>query len=351
LCIKHFLLPATLIVGNLLCAHAFADTVVVRSGEHLGGRIVHKSGDTLILQTDYAGEIKIQWSKIVSIATDSPVTLQLDGAEKPVRGKLETGDPEQVLVIRDQNQPDAENAEATPLPLPLTRVVYINPLPEETHNGVNYKGRANLSVTKTKGNSNNEAVYAETAFTARAREYRYELNAKINRSAESGRLTNSNWLAGGNYDRFLDPKHFLYSRASVEHDAFKGIDQRDMVGGGYGLQLIDTPQAQLSVRGGLDYVNIRHTVSDDEQYPSLGWGVKYSHKLESYRAELFHEQEGFWNITDTRQLTLRTRSGLRMPLVAGITATSQLNFDWERRPEQGRKPTDSMLLFGLGYEW
>ena len=89
----------------------------------------------------------------------------------------------------------------------------------------------------------------------------------------------------------------------------------------------------------------------DEQYPSLGWGVKFSHKLDSYHAELFHEQDGFWNITNTSQITLRTRSGLRVPLMAGITATSQLNVDWERSPTAGRKSTDSMLLFGLGYEW
>ncbi len=345
--IKHFLLPATLIAGNLFCVHAFADTVVVQSGEHLGGRIVHKGGDTLILRTDYAGEIRIQWSKIVSIMTDSPVILQLDGIESPVSAKLGSGDPGQVSVMRSINRGEAENTET----IPLVHVVYINPLPEETSNGVNYRGRINFSYSKTDGNSRNEAVYGEAGFAARARKYRYELNAKANRSEDSGRLTNSNWLTGGNYDRFLDPRHFVYGRASVEHDEFKGIDQRDVVGGGYGLQLIDTPQTQFSIRGGPDYVKIRRINTGNEQYPSLGWGVKFSHKLESYRAELFHEQEGFWNITDTSQITLRTRSGLRVPLMASITATSQFNVDWERRPDPGRKATDSMLLFGLGYEW
>ena len=164
-------------------------------------------------------------------------------------------------------------------------------------------------------------------------------------------MTNSNWLLGGNYDRFIDAGHFMYGRASMEHDRFKGIEQRDMVGFGYGLQVEDTTQTQFSVRGGLDYVTIDQVNGGNERYPSLGWGVKYSHRLENYRAEMFHEQEGFWNITDFHQITLRTRSGLRIPLLAGITATSQLNVDWERQPEPGRKATDSMLLFGLGYEW
>jgi hypothetical protein len=345
--IRCHLACVALLAGNTLCPCALADTVTVRSGENLGGRVIRKSGDTLILQTDYAGEIKIQWSKIVSITTDSPVTLQLDGVENAIHARLASSDADQVSIVRSEALQMAEDAER----VPLARVVYINPLPEETRNGINYKGRANLAVTKTEGNSRNQAVYAETAFAARALKYRYEINAKANRSSESGRLTNSNWLAGGNYDRFVDPRHFLYGRTSVEHDIFKGIDQRDMIGGGYGLQLIDTQKSQLSVRGGLDYVKIRHINTGKEQFPSLGWGVKFSQKLESYRAELFHEQEGFWNIKDTSKLTLRTRSGFRVPLLAGINATSQLNVDWETRPDPGRKSIDSMLLFGLGYEW
>ncbi|CAG4882385.1 conserved exported protein of unknown function [Georgfuchsia toluolica] len=344
---KYFFVPGALIAGALFCTRAFADTVVVRSGEQLGGRILHKSGDTLVLQTDYAGEIRIQWSKIVSIETASPVVLQLDGADNPFSARLEAGNAEQVSVLRVEGAAWAE----TPETIPLARVAYINPLPEETRNGVTYKGRASLSVTKTEGNTRNETIYAGTDFSARAMAYRYELSVKGTRGNESDRLTNSNWLANGNYDRFLDPKHFLYGRASAEHDAFKGIDRRDMIGAGYGLQLVDTPQTQFSFRGGVDYVTARHIVTGDEQYPSLGWGVKFSHRLESYRAELFHEQEGFWNVSDTSQITLRTRSGLRVPLMAGVTSTAQLNIDWERRPDPGRKPIDSMLLFGLGYEW
>ncbi|MFZ2628991.1 MAG: DUF481 domain-containing protein [Rugosibacter sp.] len=344
---RYFFVTGALIAGALLCTRTFADTVVVRSGEHLGGRIMHKSGDTLVLQTDYAGEIRIQWSKIVTIETDSPVALQLDGVDNPFSARLGAGNAEQVSVIRDQGAVGAENPET----IPLASVAYINPLPEETRNGVTYKGRASLSVTKTEGNTRNETIYAETDFSARTRAYRYELSLKGTRGTESGRLTNSNWLADGNYDRFLDPKHFLYGRASAEHDVFKDIDRRDTIGAGYGLQLVDTPQTQFSLRGGVDYVTTRHIVTGDEQYPSLGWGLKFSRKLESYRAELFHEQEGFWNVTDTSQITLRTRSGLRVPLMAGLTSTAQLNIDWERRPEPGRKPTDSTLLFGLGYEW
>ena len=313
-----------------------------------GGKVIRKSGDTLTLLTDYAGEIKLQWSKIVSIVTDVPSILQLEGTDDPVKAKLGEVDPEHVSLAR---RDDTGTGEAGPEVVRLNRILYINPLPEETVNGVSHKGRANLSVAKTDGNSSSERLYGETGFAGRAKSYRYDLNAKFNRGKESGTLVSSNWLVGGNYDRFLDRKRFVYGRTSVEKDIFKDIDRRSVIGAGYGLQLLDTQQAQLSVRGGLDYVRVDHVDASRESYPSLGWGVKYSQRLEGYHAEIFHEQEGFWNITDIGQITLRTRSGLRIPLMAGITANSQLNVDWERRPTSGRRPTDSMFLFGLGYEW
>lgn len=340
--------PCVALISFLVPAISHADIVITKSGDRLGGRILHKSGDILTLQTDYAGEIKVQWSKVAALVSDKPLTLQLDGDTPPLSAKVQPAEAEQQIQLAPA---DASPQQAVPQTVPLARVVYINPLPEETSNGVNYRGRANMSFSRSQGNTRTEALYGEVDFAARARQYRYELNAKANRSKDAGTLTNSNWLTGGNYDRFLDPRHFIYGRASVEHDEFKGISQRDVVGGGYGWQLIDNPQTQFSVRGGLDYVSVRHTHTGDENYPSLGWGLKFSHKLESYRAELFHEEDGFINTKDVTQITLRTRSGLRVPLLAGITATSQLNVDREGNPEPGRKAVDTLLLFGLGYEW
>src|ERR1700745_2779165 len=93
--IRSFLLPAALVLGNLTSASAIADSVVLRNGNHLDGRIMRKFDDTLTLQTDYAGEIRIQWSKVASITTDAPVTMQLDGIKIPLKAKLDAASPEQ----------------------------------------------------------------------------------------------------------------------------------------------------------------------------------------------------------------------------------------------------------------
>ena len=58
---------------------ARADTLTLRNGDHLSGKVLHKSGDTLTFETTYAGKLKIRWSEIQSVTTDAPVKFMLKG--------------------------------------------------------------------------------------------------------------------------------------------------------------------------------------------------------------------------------------------------------------------------------
>ena len=52
-------------VGALATASAArADTVVLKNGDHLTGAVEVSDGKDVTLKTDFAGEIKIQWSAI-----------------------------------------------------------------------------------------------------------------------------------------------------------------------------------------------------------------------------------------------------------------------------------------------
>lgn len=81
-----------------------------------------------------------------------------------------------------------------------------------------------------------------------------------------------------------------------------------------------------------------------------GWGVRFSHWLWQRSAELYHDQDGFWDLNDSHRVTLRSKTGVRVPIAGKLSANAQLNVDWEREPARGHKPIDSTLLLGLGYE-
>ena len=147
------------------------------------------------------------------------------------------------------------------------------------------------------------------------------------------------------------PPGYCYGRASLQNNRYSDLRLRSTLGGGYGFQFIDTEHTKLSLRGGLDYVALDRLAGQDQSYPAAGWGVKFSHRMEALPLELFHEHDGFISLEDTNDVTLRSRSGLRMPIAGGLDASLQLNVDWERSPAAGRESTDASLLVGVGYRW
>jgi putative salt-induced outer membrane protein YdiY len=328
------------LAASLLSPIASADEVTLRNGDRLTGRVLAKSLDELSLETTYAGLVKIRWSEVASLHTDGPVQVLLVGKSDTVRGALAS---EENGRIRIGTQPGAV--------LPR-EIAYINPKPEESGIGRSYTGHINASAAYAHGNSPMNRSYGDAEFVARAKRDRYTLSGRINKASEAGLQTASAWLGSGSYDRFIgDERRFLYLRGSLEHDRFKDLDLRRTVGAGYGWELFETARTTISLRTGLDHVSVDRLVAADENYPALGWGVKVLHKVSDGGAELFHDQEGFWNLSDTEQVTVRSRTGLRVPLMDRISGSLQLNVDWERDPAEGRKPTDSTLLMGLTYAW
>ncbi len=306
---------------------AAADVVYLRNGDRISGTVVRKAGDTLRVRTDYAGELKIRWTEVREIVTEAPATVLLeDGAE-----------------LQATRLGGADAA------IPLERVAFLNPTPGQAGKGFDYSGTITLAATYTRGNSDTDRLYGEAQLRGRSRERRFSLGANGTYASDRGARTASNWLANGDHDWFIRPREFLYARASVEHDRFRDIDRRWTMGGGYGYQFIDTADTSLSLQGGLDYVIVERIMAANEDSPALGWGLRYSQWLWERRAQVFHEQDGFRNLSDSRDVVVRTKTGLRIPVANGLNLTAQLNLDWESDPAPGRSRTDSTWILGLGY--
>jgi putative salt-induced outer membrane protein YdiY len=318
-----------------------ADAVRLGNGDRLTGTVVVKTDATLVLRTRYAGDVRIAWGEIVEIVVDQPVDVMLTG-QAPSPATLTAAAPGQVGLVRDG---------ALPEPVDLAQIAYINPQPDQSGTGIAWRGHANVAATLSRGNATNERLYGEAQLEARAKDYRWNAGAKVNRVRDGHATAVNSWLADASLDRFIRARHFLYARSSLEHDPSRDLELRAAAGAGYGWQAIETSEQKLSLRGGLDYVRVDRDAGADESYPALGWALRYEQWLADRRLQLFQEQEGFWNARDLAHVVLRTRTGVRVPVFASIEATAQLNVDWDSEPASGRDPVDSVWLLGLGYKW
>lgn len=323
---------------------AWADEVVLTNGDRLSGTVLSKTPEGLLLETKYAGKVRIDWKMVETLNTEKPVRVQMRADEGALDTRLASSD--EVGTVKLTEVPEVP-------PLKLERIAYLNPTPSQSGEGTEYKGRVNLSGSSSSGNNDTTQIAGEIELNGVAKESRFTTRLRGEERTQGGETSASNWLASADRDWFVDEKHkrFVYGRTSAERDRFRDLRMRGAVGGGYGVQLIENDDTGLSVKGGVDAVRENHFDAKDEAYPALGWGVRYRHWLVGRSAEFFHEQDGYMNVDDTRDVTWRSRTGMRLPIIDRLTAQVQGLLDWEGRPAKGKESTDLSLQFGVGYEW
>src|SRR5262252_2587644 len=69
----------------------FADEVTLKNGDRLSGSVAISDGKTLVLKTDFEGEVTIQWDAITTIESSQNLTLTLKDGSR-VSGKVTTED-------------------------------------------------------------------------------------------------------------------------------------------------------------------------------------------------------------------------------------------------------------------
>lgn len=387
----RFAALAVLVTCSAFCASARADVLVMRNGDHLTGKAVHKMADTLTFSTSYAGTLTLKWSDIVSLTTDKPVTLVI-GNERLVSGKLAAGTAQGRAAFTPATTapapatsatapattaatpstaapapPPASGATATdaatthaagtavdpavPRDLPLDSVRFLNPTVEESGRGILWNGRINAGGADTSGNTTNSSLHVDVDTTGRARHYRILGGGEFNRATDHEQETVSNWRAHGEFDRFYEKKMFSYTRSTFEHDKFKALDLRSTLGAGLGYQFFESAPLNLSLQAGIDYVDVNNMDVPDDRYAAGAWVLRYDQKPWNWNVQFFHQQDGTISLNSPSNIVLHTQTGMRAPLGGGINATLQYNYDWNNRPPAGRFSADRTLLFTLGYAW
>ena len=100
----------------LTAATVRADQVTLKNGDRLSGKIVSGDGKTLLLKSDFAGDVSIQWDAITAMESTDNVNLTLKDGTR-LSGKVTTQDGKFVVA-------PATNAPA-PAPAPKEAIVAV----------------------------------------------------------------------------------------------------------------------------------------------------------------------------------------------------------------------------------
>ncbi len=127
----------------LMLQPALADTIHMKNGDHISGKVTAMASNKLTVKTPY-GVLAINWSEVANLSTDASTEIML--ADKTLlAGKLSGSSPGTLNIT------SAEIVQSNPIE--LTRVSYINPPPEITGRGIAFHARANVGAARSSGNT------------------------------------------------------------------------------------------------------------------------------------------------------------------------------------------------------
>jgi len=330
--------PAIAVAAILVAPVAQAAKLTLGNGDQISGDIVSLQGELLTLDSPLLGTVKIPWNKVVELRSDRGVRIELaDGRQ--LKGQLVLQPDGRVVVAPSQPKPEVH--------IMRSDVALLNPPIIDP--SVKYSGRAALGGTFNQGNSTDEMLNLDAELVARTPDKRYVINMAVNESKAFGFTTASRRLLTAQHDIFLSQKNYVFVNARLQSDVLADLAMRSSLGTGYGRQIIENEKTKMSAEVGLSYVSEKYEVAPDRTYPALSLAMNYEHKFLN-NALVFFSNTHLTGSTSESASTLATNKvGFRIPIANGLNLSTQFNLAFDSSPPTGIKPTDSSLIFGVGY--
>ncbi len=247
--------PLTLLALFALSSFLFADQITLKNGDRLTGTVVKSDGKSLVLHTDSAGDVTLQFADVQEIKTDQELHVSLKNG-KTVVGSVTTADGKLEIATKTSGTVEASKDDVTLIRNDAEQQAYDKSLhPGLTHG---WNGGANVGFSVARGNSQTENL--AVAFNA----VHPSLNDKITLYASSIDTTNNlatpstvaNLNQGGfRYDRNVDTRLFVFGAADFMSNALQFLDLRQVYTGGFGFHAIASDPTTLDFLGGVNYTH------------------------------------------------------------------------------------------------
>jgi putative salt-induced outer membrane protein len=335
----------------LFAAGLPADQVSLKNGDRLTGTIVKSDVKTLLIKTEFAGDVTIQWAAVDGINSTHPLHVGLSGGQVIV-GPVTTSDGKiqittqtagVVTTSKDAIQGIRSDAEQAEYDASMERLR--NPRLTDL-----WSGFLDTGLSLTRGNSDTlnfglsgNAVRKSSRDTITA----YASSIFANNGTSGTTTTTANSIGGGlRIDLNVSKNLFVFGFADFYHNQFQQLDLRNVLGGGLGHHVINTKPTVFDVYGGGTFNQSYYSTPLTQKSGEIMVGESLTHSV-SNRTSFNERFDFFPNISNTGQyrFTLDSHAVTKLNRWLGW----QISFGdiYVSNPPPGTKKNDLVLSTGL----
>jgi putative salt-induced outer membrane protein len=240
----------------LLAIQALADQVVLKNGDRLTGSITKSDGKSLVIKTDYAGDVTVKFDAIQSITSAGDLHVTLGG--KTVVGPVTTNGDDVVIETKAAGPVEAPKASVTMLRSPAEQAAYEKSLHPGLMEG--WAGGLNLGFAVTRGNSETKNLdiafnSVRTGFHDKLLLYSNSVYATNDLPTASPHTTANSSGGGARYDHDFASRGFGFVSGDFLSNSLQELDLRSTLGGGGGLHAIKNASTTLDFLLGVNYTH------------------------------------------------------------------------------------------------
>jgi len=262
------------------CSTVFADQVVLKNGDRLTGSITKSDDKTLLIKTEFAGDVTIQWPAVQEISSTQPLNVALSNG-KTVAGPITTADGSFAVSTASSGTVNVAKGDVTALRSDVEQTAYEKSLHPKLWQG--WAGGANLGFALTAGNSDTRSL--AVAFTGDRKTrtddislYENTVYATNNAAGATPNTTANSNQAGARYARNFTARLFGFGSADFQTNALQDLNLRTVLGGGLGFHAIATDKTTLDFLVGPNYTRENYSILK-RNFAALTLGEELSQKL------------------------------------------------------------------------
>jgi len=332
-------LQAMLALQFAAIAPAMADTIFLKNGDRISGKIVSAAGGKIVVKPDFdkKSTITLVQDEITTFSSPTPVLLKLaDGTM--INQPVEQGPPGRVRTIA--------GGTLAPQPVTIAQIAKINPSTAWSGNvGVNGMYSHAAATSATLGLSADGTRSTDTDRITAAGAFNYGEQKTDGVTSTSA----NNWFAKGQYDYFITPAWYVYANTKFEADHVNQLSFRAIPGAGAGYQWYNQDDFHLSSEAGAAYIYEDYTTNPEaDSRAAVRLSYHIDHSWADGRIVVYHDLTVLPSLEQAKDFLVQGDAGLRTSLTHNMYSEVKVNVNYDNDPAPGSQALTSQVLIGLG---
>jgi putative salt-induced outer membrane protein len=329
------------------CVGLHAAQVTLKNGDRLTGTIVSLSDKKLLVKTDYAGDITINWDAVAQFSSDQPMVVTRTD-KQVVSGAVATQDSS-VVVNGTTGTQTIPQSDVAIIRSEADQAAYEKSL----HPGFfeDWTGGGNFGLALARGNS--DTTNLALGFNADRKTTTDEwiitgaLLYATSTVDDVSAPTANNFIGAIRYDHNLTPRLFGFGLFAGMYDHFQDLNERLSPNGGLGYHLIASKATTLDILGGIGYTYENYSTGLINNFINANIGEELTHNFTA-TTSAFERLYFYPYLNDAGNYRGTFTAGIASKFYRAMTWNLNFGDIYNSQPVTGKKNNDLVLTTGLG---